>query len=222
MNENEKITSKRDLIAPIVSIVAFLLLLGGASYAYYNIGATATGGNVAGNVQIPARCVATVTANQTCSASLNTSQMNPENKGVASNIASCGFSITVNGNQGCTCTYTTQLLTTNATSYTGPYYVSNAISYYINGDRSVSETNVTVGWTNNTSVLGSKSLIVTNTGTAVTENLTLYMKMKNLDESQDGYYSNGTAKPAATAGNMVGRSYVMYLYASPSCSIPTS
>ena len=205
MNE-EKVMSKRDLIAPIVSILAFLLLLGGASYAYYTIGTQATGGNVGGNVQLPARCIASVTTNSTCSTSLSTAQMNPVNKGV-SNTATCGFTVTVNGNQGCACTYTTQLLSTNAAAFGSSYYVTNSISYAISGGRSVAETNVTAGWTNNTSVLAAKTLTVATTGTAVNETLNLTLKMYNRDANQD---------------IMAGKSYVMYLYASPSCSIPTS
>ena len=206
-NENEKVVSKKDLVAPIVSIIAFLLLLGGASYAYYNIGSVATGGNVGANVQLPARCIATVSSNSTCSASLTTAEMNPANKGVKSNTASCGITVTVNGNKNCSCSYTTQLLTSNATAFTSTHYVTNSMSYAISGGRQVAETNIAAGWTNNTSVLASKTLTVATTGTAVSETLTLALKMYNRDADQD---------------KMAGKSYVMYLYASPTCSIPTN
>ena len=209
MNE-EKVKSKRDLIAPIVSILAFLFLLGGASYAYYTIGSQATGGNVAGNVQLPARCIASVTTNSTCNTSLTVAQMNPSNKSVAANNQSsttCGFTITVNGNQGCACTYNTQLKSTNVSAFGSSYYVANSISYAITGDRQVAETNIPVGWTENSAVLAQKTLTVAQTGTAVQENLNLVLKMYNRDADQD---------------KMSGKAYVLYLYANPSCSIPTS
>ena len=205
-NNNVYNVSKKEIITPIISMVAFLLLLVGASYAYYTNGGTGSAANVGANVQLPARCIASVSTNSTCSASLTQAQMTTANVG-SSNVSNCAITVTVNGNKNCTCSYVLNLTPSVSGAYATANYVANSVTYQITGSGTVAETNIAVGWTGTKPVLSSQSVTVATTGTAVSKTYYLNLKMYNRNADQD---------------KMASKAFGAILEATPTCSIATA
>ena len=211
--ENETI-SKKDLIAPIISIVAFLLLIGGASYAYYSIG-TVSNSNVLvrGNITLPARCIASTSKTDCTIAAPTLTQMTPNNASnstAKTSSAACQVVVTVNGNKNCTCSYiVTVAPVSNALyNFASAVYVTNSISYQITGNATVAETLIPAGWTTSNTVASAQSITVATTGTAVSKSYNMTVKFYNRVTNQDV---------------MANKSYkINFATNTPVCTIPTA
>ena len=207
---NDRILSKKDLIAPIISMVAFVMIVISSSYAYFSVGSKSVSQNLSANVQLPARCIASVSENKACSTSLSVAQMKPGSGGSTYSTAVCSnINITVNGNQGCYCSFYVYVNAVAATDFAAANYVTNSIAYAVNTDITgsfASGTNIAAGWSS--TLIEYKIINVETTGTASTAEYKLYWKMRNLNVDQD---------------KMSGRSYRGKLeITTPNCSMPSS
>ena len=202
LNDPNITLSKKDLISPIISMVAFLLIIIGSSYAYFTKGSMGSAANVGANVQLPARCIASVT-NTTCSSSLMQLQMT-SNKVGTNTTSTCGVSVTVNGNKNCHCSYDIFLNTTS--SFASSVYVSSSITYQLTGSYTVPETSVSAGWGGG-GLIATDTITIATTGTAITKTYNLIWRIKNINANQDV---------------MAGRSFNASLEFHGACSIPTS
>ncbi len=207
MEESQEI---KKLIAPLISIIGFLLLLGGASYAYYtqSIGSIGDPSNIANaNMTVQRGCTflsnatnCVITANTASTTNFTDSYISRAEmaQGFAGNSiaqSSCALNIGVQGQAGCRCTV---LIDAVGTRYG---YVADSIKAQIvstNTSHSQSLRSI------NTITRFNTILKVASTGTAVYENLALTVKAFNLNANQD---------------TQVGVSFIYKLRATPVCSV---
>jgi predicted ribosomally synthesized peptide with SipW-like signal peptide len=112
------------LIAPIVSIIAFLLLIGSASYAYFtqSVGSATGAANITNaNLTVPRGCTfianatnCVITANNATTTAFTDSvitraEMSQKYAGNSVAKATCTLNIGVQGTAGCKCNYTVSL-----------------------------------------------------------------------------------------------------------------
>ena len=112
------------LMAPIISIIAFLLLIGGASYAYFtqSVGSTTGAANIANaNLTVPRGCTfianatnCVITANNATTTAFTDSvitraEMSQAHSGSSVAQSTCNLNIGVQGTAGCKCNYTVSL-----------------------------------------------------------------------------------------------------------------
>ena len=120
------------LIAPIVSIIAFLLLVGSASYAYYtqSVGSATGAANISNaNLTVPRGCTfianatnCVITANNATTTAFTDSvitraEMSQTYAGNSVAKATCTLNIGVQGTAGCKCNYTVSLAGQTTTNY---------------------------------------------------------------------------------------------------------
>ncbi len=123
----------KSLIAPLISIVAFLILIVGSSYAYFSqsIGGIGNAANIANvNATVPrgctflataTNCILTSNAGTTTAftdAYISTAEMSQAYAGNSVAQASCALNIGVQGAAGCKCGYTVSLSGQSTTNYT--------------------------------------------------------------------------------------------------------
>ncbi len=212
MEKENKISAKY-IIAPLVSVLAFILLLGGASYAYYtqtvgNIGDAANISNA--NLSVPrgctflssaTNCVITGNSGTTTAftdAYISTAEMSQTYNGNSVAQSTCALNIGVQGAAGCKCTYTVAVAGTTTTNY-----VTGSLKAAItstNTSHSKSETDIaSIG-----TVVSANVLTVPSNGATVYENFAVTLKAYNVNGIQD---------------NQQGISYVYYLRATPTCTV---
>ncbi len=136
----------RYVAAPLISIIAFIILIGGASYAYYSqsVGGATSASNIANaNLTVPRGC--SFLANATnCSITSSTAtttsftdsvvtraEMSQAYSGNSVAQSTCALNIGVQGQAGCKCTYTVSLVGQTTTNY-----ISDSLRATINKDGS--------------------------------------------------------------------------------------
>ncbi len=209
-NKETQWISKKELVAPVMSIVAFLLLLVGASYAYYSqsVGAATGAANIANiNMTIMRGCTflssatkCTITANNSTVINASDSVItrgemiyNRRNNQAA--VATCNLNIGVGGAANCGCTYSVSVVASTAV----PSGIANSVTMTIGStitSHNLTERNIAAA-----TVVSSNILRVATTGTNVYENFSLTLKAYNRDAVQDP---------------LAGSTYVYYLRATPS------
>lgn len=216
--ETEK-TSLRYIVTSLVSITAFLLLLGGASFAYYtqSVGSATGDANIANaQVTVPRGCTFVSSATNCVlekssagttdftDSNISIAEMSPAYKGNSVAETTCALNVGVQGNQGCKCTYTVSLVGQTTTDYVAGSLKAAITS--TNTSHSKTETDVESLSTIVTakSDYSANTLTVASTGTAVYENFAVTLKAYNVDDDQDA---------------MAGGTYVYYLRATPTCSV---
>ena len=201
----------KQLISPIISMISFMLLLVGASYAYYSqtIGSTTGTSNIANaNITIPRGCTfianatnCTISSNETNEIGLTDNYISRGEmvQTYAGNMIAqnnCSLNIGVQGTANCRCTSIVQVVGESVANY-----VADSIRVQLTStNTSHSQSLRSVNTITNT----ISKLKVATSGTAVYENFALNLKAYNINSSQD---------------NQSGVSYVYYLRATPLCSV---
>ena len=189
---DRKVTGKQ-LIVPFVTIIAFFLVTGGLSYAYYAF-VSASGAQTSWmNTSFPTKFANTVSVSgTTCSISItDRAVMNVSNCSNTTNkgTATCYVNITMNGNTGSSCTY--KLSIANGTN---GYAKSNSsitkeFTYQIAGAGTKAETQIAAG-----DALTSQTLSLTAAG-AKTNSYTITTRFYNVcGQSQNALTNAFTSK----------------------------
>ncbi len=200
----------RYVAAPLVSIIAFLILLGGASYAYYtqSVGGVGNPSNISNaNLTVPRGCTfisnatnCVITGNTASTVAFTDAYISRGEMSYAyrgNNIAqsTCALNMGVQGQAGCRCTVQVNLV---GTVYN---YVNGSLKGQITStNTSHSQSLQSINTLTNTIT----KLQVATTGTAVYENMSLTLKAFNVDADQS---------------NQSNVSYVYYLRAIPMCTV---
>ena len=183
-NYTEKKVNGKQFIAPIIALVALVLITGGISYAYFTWTAT-TPMYTNVNVTYPAKSTRKCTLSKTdCSVTVNYNDMGAA-KGASSTTvgtATCNLNASVTGFVNDSVTYDVYIkaITTKA-SYN---YSDNEFSAQVNSLGTVNIKNAMMN-TNQGWYLGSVTNKVTTAGTAVNANAAVKIYFKNLNKNQD-------------------------------------
>ena len=207
MKENEKIFTKKEILTPIISIVAFLIMVIGASYAYYSV-TTGSAATLNANANVNLETVGCGMTTTNCAIWVNQTAAGMAPGAAGTNVSSnCTMKIQLTGLSSCSCTYTVLVKTNTNADWASSRYVTNSISYSISTDRgrSVAETKIAENGitTAGTQVLTSYTINGTN-ATTNHENITFNVRAYNLNANQDV---------------MASKQYFLYLQATPTCSL---
>ena len=214
MQESERWISKKELVIPVMSIIAFLLLIGSASYAYYTqaVGGTTAAANISNaNLVVPRGCTflstatnCTITSNNATTtaftdAVITRAEMAQAYAGNRVATKSCALNIGVQGTAGCKCTYSVSVAGTTTTNFIAGSIKASITS--TNTAHSKTETDMS----SLSTIVSSNVLQVATTGTAVYENFSVVLNVYNINESQN---------------NQASVKYSYYLRATPSsCTV---
>ena len=129
------------MIAPLLSMILFLILVGGASYAFYshNIGSYNGSANISNaRLSVPKGCIFLANATNCVITSNAASSINTDDEYISGAemtydyrnhkiaTSSCELNIGVQGENGCTCTYNVDVVGQTTTNF-----VSNSLKLQV-------------------------------------------------------------------------------------------
>lgn len=200
-NQETKWITKKELVAPIISITAFLVLLVGASYAYYAVtNANPADVNAISNVNATMPKVCTFIANATdCTITsgasssttdsvISLAEMTNESlKGSSVAQATCNLNLNLTGNVGCKCDYTVTMAS-NGSVFTPTTSGVNEFTAAITGSITVAEANI-----NTITSVDSGTMAVTGSS-AVTKTYSMTTRFYNTSAQQQSTIAGITFK----------------------------
>ncbi len=201
----------RYVSAPLISIIAFLLLIGGASYAYYSqsVGGIGNPSNISNaNLTVPRGCTFLASATNCVITSsdgtttnftdsiISRAEMSQSYAGNNVAQSTCALNIGVQGQAGCRCTAFIDMHGSSTTNFITSSLQAQLTSSNTSHSQSLRSINTITNYTT--------TLKVSTTGTAVYENTALTLKAYNINSSQDA---------------IAGVNFVYSLKADPICTV---